>query len=219
VCSGILLVCLMKLKGAVVAAIISLGLCVGAWATPWYQLTYTVGSKTSVQTFYWTHYIESSGGDSSTTDYLPSSGTRYPHIAAIFSNILAFLTAGAALLLATVVLQGLRAYCKLGKGSKVIKIIGQLIVFAALVLLGVAFFSFLGITKAFLNDQWSVCYLGSSSGYNNYNCATLMGTYSNTFILVNYSFDWKPAIGWWLCLAALVVSGFTVGGVFASKRK
>jgi hypothetical protein len=71
---------------------------------------------------------------------------------------------------------------------------GLLIVLAAVVLLSIAFFSFLGITKAFLDDKWGMCALTSPGNYDNYNCNSLIGNQQFTVILIKYTADWKPGM-------------------------
>jgi len=220
----------MKAEGAIIAAIIALGLAIGAWATSWYKIELTTISKldssdsdTTTTTFFWVQYItsDSSSGKSQTIKYTGNSGAlsppNYPDIATTFSNCLAFLTAGAACLIATIVLQGLRVWCKFGKGSNCWRIIGQLIVTAATVLLAVSFFSFLNITKAFSNEQWPECLTGINN-YDNYMCSSVLGKNTTNGLVTTTDYDWKPDVGWWLLLASLFVSFFSVGGVLASGK-
>jgi len=213
----------MILKGALVAALIAVGLAVGAWATSWYKLQSTIGSSTTTTQFFWTDYTTTdSNGNAKTLKYTDDStigAPSLPTIANTFSNCLAFLTAGAACMIATIVYQGVHLAFKVGKGSKACKIIGQLIVTAGMVLLAVSFFSFLNITKAFLTDQWSACRPLLSTDYNHYNCVELMGSnpQSNS-PLPNTNYVWGPDIGWWLLLGSLAVSMFAVGGVLGSRR-
>jgi len=221
----------MRLKLALAAALIALGLCVGAWATSWYVIddNYAAPGLTSTTynttyKFYWQDFIEttatiaksSTSSTATTYKYKPSSSLdkSYPQIATTFTNCLTFLTVGAALVLATLVFQGLREFCKLGKGSKFCKLFGFLVVIAATVLLAVAFFSFLNITKAFASDQWGSC----NTSYDNVNCNTLIGDSPNTILGVTHDYSWKPDVGWWLLLGALFVSFFAVGGVLSSEK-
>lgn len=214
------------------AAIISLGLAVGAWATSWYIIQSTVtpvigDAETTTYTFFWVQYTKSDGhGNSQTMKYTGNSGVtappNYPDIATTFSNSLAFLTAGAACLIATIVYQGLRVWCKVGKGSNLCRILGNLLVTAGAVLLAVSFFSFLNITKSFLNSQWPGCGVlnGLSVDYNNYNCNKALGNQTVNGIANAYTtqIEWRPDVGWWLLLASLFVSFFSVGGVLSSGR-
>jgi len=213
----------MKLKGAIVAAIISLGLCIGAYATSWYNIVDTAGSSVTTYTFFWDHYTTTDvKGNSQVTKYSANGVLDHPlpQTADVFNEILAFLTAGAAALLATIVFQGLRVFCKLGKGSSVCRVIGSIIIAGAMIVLAIAFFSFLNITKAFLQDNWPGCtsiLLGDLDNTHR-NCAKLMGSDTQN-VIITYSYAWKPDIGWWLCLAGLVVAAFSVGGVMRSGRK
>jgi len=212
----------MKLKSAVFCAIIALGLVAGAYATDWYQIKVTTGNNYELYRFYWKYYkIEDQSGNSRNYNYNTTILLAQQSISVgnVFTNILAILTVGAALLLATIVYQGCRILFKIGKGSNICRIIGVIISVGAMVLLAVAFFELFSITKAFQQDKWEQCETSLISGqYTDLWCGKLLGTYTDKGLITTTVYDWKPDIGWWLTLAALVVSAFVIGGVMRSKR-
>jgi len=213
----------MKLQTAIVASIIALGLCVGAWATSWYKVVDTNGSSITTYKFYWEQFgVSDKDGNTQVHKYDDDSvfAKQLPEIKAMFAQILAFLTAGAAALLFIVIFQGLRQFTKMGRGSSMCRIIGVIVSVGAMVVLAIAFFSFFNITKAFLQDDWPGCTnlsLGDLANTHR-NCDTLMGHDEHTVFTIPQSYQWGPDVGWWLTLAALVVSAFAVGGSLTSKK-
>jgi len=210
----------MKLKGAVIAGIISLGLCIGSYSTSWYRIDATyivVGTRT--YKFFWQDYTTQSGGSLTTTEYTNNNLRNLPTVNTTFESSLSTLTIGAALLLGAIVFIGLRAFFGVGKKSKICRFVGVLLSIAALVLLAVSFFSFLNITQAFLKDQWSDCLnVSLSPTFKNRNCLNLMGSDTGSGFATSTNYVWKPDVGWWLLLAAIIVSFGLAGGSFASNR-
>jgi len=185
--------------GAAVAGIIAFILVIVSWATYWYYQDTTpklFASETVHERYYFTYYTETGGGS---TTYPDNSQQKK-----IFSASLSFLTIGGAVLLGFIVLILLRAFAF--QDSSIIKLLTLGAGIAAVVLLMISFFTFLGINKAFDSDYDGICIGGDNSS-----CKKFMGSFSNAV----WTIKWGGGPGFWVLLVAIVL---TLGATLSALK-
>jgi len=214
----------MKLKIGIVFTLIALALVIAAYSVSWYHIEATYPNISTIKPnedfyFFWQKYTYKSNGQS--TDYQYKNNDLfdkdYPNVEQTFNSVLGILVPAGAVLIASAVWNILRLVMKCARGSFA-RIIGILLAVAAVVLLSVSFFSFLNITKAFFEDEWSYCRTGLTASYDARNCEKFLGNDAESTLGIQSTYNYSPDAGWWLILGAIVAAGLGLGHVFQSER-
>jgi len=201
----------MHLKIALVVTVVAIVLVVACWATDWYRIDFSgsggvFGSASVSYKFYWDHYTAKVNSDSEDSKY--DDFPKQTNIKTTFDSCLTFLTVGGAVLIACAVVDALRLIFNMKSALwKWLVIFGSI---AAVIFLGISFFTFLNMPDAFTKDDWTTC----TSQHENV-CEKLLGKdddyYSGTL-------QWYPGPGWWLLLGAMIFAGIGAGNTIKSGK-
>eukprot|EP01132_Coremiostelium_polycephalum_P004703 gene4703-5875_t len=205
----------MKLKVGIGFSVVVLVGCIIGFALPWYQIKQKGNFKLDVD-FKWKNYVcKRPDVDDKSFEYdeinligcLPLMIDEYKNVEKIMSTCLTFLTIGAAVSLGTILLQIIILLSPKLCRSCIWKVLCIGTAIAAVVLLFISFFTFLGLPKAFKDDYNLVSY---NTFCEDRWCDKILGDDDN--------YRWIPGGGWWAVLAACFFA--FVGGVFtlASQR-